>query len=96
MEAVINIDVLRRSDVDVTFASVASALQVDAIWGLRLVADALVSHCARSVFNLVSLHGGMSGSANLRDCEALEGLVRKHMLEGYCKFAISYLRSLVY
>ncbi|KAK1258760.1 hypothetical protein QJS04_geneDACA020225 [Acorus gramineus] len=82
MEVVINIDVLRISGANVTFAPVASALQVDTVWGLRFVADALVSDCVRSVFDLISLHGGMPGSANLRDCEALGGLVRKHMSKG--------------
>ncbi|KAK1277452.1 hypothetical protein QJS04_geneDACA016873 [Acorus gramineus] len=74
MEAVITIDVLRRSGADVT---VASGLQVDASWGLRLVADVLVSDCVGSAFDLVSLSAGVPGSANLRDCEALEGLVRE-------------------
>ncbi|KAK1260210.1 hypothetical protein QJS04_geneDACA019506 [Acorus gramineus] len=53
MEAVININVLRRFGVDITFAS---TLLVDATWGLRFVADALVFDCARSVSDLVSLH----------------------------------------
>ncbi|KAK1269527.1 hypothetical protein QJS04_geneDACA008207 [Acorus gramineus] len=82
MEAVITIDVLRRSGADVTVASVASGLQVDASWGLRLVADVLVSDCVGSAFDLVSLSAGVPGSANLRDCEALEGLVRKIVSEG--------------
>ncbi|KAK1302568.1 hypothetical protein QJS10_CPB12g01113 [Acorus calamus] len=82
MEAVITIDVLRRSGADVTVASVSSGLQVDASWGLRLVADVLVSDCVGSAFDLVSLSAGVPGSANLRDCEALEGLVRKIVSEG--------------
>ncbi|KAK1325195.1 hypothetical protein QJS10_CPA01g02130 [Acorus calamus] len=84
MEAVITIDILRRSGADVTVASVSSGLQVDASWGLRLVADVLVSDCAGSTFDL----GGMPGSTNLRDCEALESLVRKHVSEGRVYAAI--------
>lgn len=55
MEAVIIIDVLRRSGADVTVASVEKDLRVDACWGVKLVADALVADCAGSAFDLISL-----------------------------------------
>ncbi|RWV98902.1 hypothetical protein GW17_00038220, partial [Ensete ventricosum] len=43
MEAVITIDVLRRAGADVTVASTEKELCVDACWGVKLVADALVA-----------------------------------------------------
>lgn len=55
MEAVIVIDVLRRAGADVTVASVEKALRIDASWGLKLVADALISDCAGNTFDLISL-----------------------------------------
>ncbi|OAY85855.1 Protein DJ- B [Ananas comosus] len=82
MEAVIIIDVLRRSGADVTVASVEKDLRVDACWGVKLVADALVADCAGSAFDLISLPGGMPGAANLRDCGVLESMVKKHAEKG--------------
>lgn len=55
MEAVITIDVLRRAGADVTVASAEKDLRVEACWGIKIVADALVSDCAGSSFDLISL-----------------------------------------
>ncbi|KAF7822644.1 protein DJ-1-like protein B-like [Senna tora] len=82
MEAVITIDVLRRSGADVTVASSEKQLRVDALHGVRIVADASVSDVADSVFDLIALPGGVPGVDNLRDCGALESLVKKHVADG--------------
>ncbi|KAJ0989354.1 hypothetical protein J5N97_007710 [Dioscorea zingiberensis] len=82
MEAVITIDVLRRAGADVVVASVGGGLRVDACWGVKLVADALVSDCKDHSFDLISLPGGMPGSANFRDCGVLESVVKKHVENG--------------
>ncbi|GAY64261.1 hypothetical protein CUMW_232150, partial [Citrus unshiu] len=55
IEAVITIDVLRRSGADVTVASVEKQLRVDACHGVKIVADALVSDCRDAVFDLIAL-----------------------------------------
>lgn len=55
MEAVITIDVLRRSGADVTVGSVEKQLRVDACHGVKIVADALVSDCRDTVFDLIAL-----------------------------------------
>jgi protein deglycase len=55
IEAVVTIDVLRRAGADVTVASVGKDKQVDASWGVKLVADALIKDCAGSTFDLISL-----------------------------------------
>lgn len=55
MEAVIVIDILRRAGADVTVGSVEKQLRVDACHGVKIVADALVSDCAETVFDLISL-----------------------------------------
>lgn len=77
LEAVITIDVLRRAGADVTVASVENQLHVDACHGVKIVADALISDCADSAFDLVSLPGGMPGAATFKDCKPLESIVRK-------------------
>lgn len=55
LEAVVTIDVLRRAGADVTVASVEKQLRVDAGHGVKIVADALISDCADTVFDLISL-----------------------------------------
>ncbi|GAB4849401.1 Protein DJ-1 B [Ancistrocladus abbreviatus] len=77
MEAVITIDVLRRAGADVTVASVEKELRVDACHGVKIVADALINDCAESVFDLISLPGGMPGAATLRDCRVLQSMMTK-------------------
>ncbi|XP_027341358.1 protein DJ-1 homolog B isoform X1 [Abrus precatorius] len=82
MEAVITVDVLRRSGADVTVASASSNLSVEALHGVKILADASVSDVADSAFDLVALPGGVPGVENLRDCKVLEGLVKKHVEDG--------------
>ena len=55
MEAVITVDVLRRSGSDVTVASAGNHLTVQALHGVKIVADAVVSDVADTVFDLVAL-----------------------------------------
>ncbi|GAY68923.1 hypothetical protein CUMW_267950 [Citrus unshiu] len=73
IEAVIMIDVLRRSGADVTVASVEKQLRVDACHGVKIVADALVSDCHDAVFDLIALPGGMP---------VLETIVKKQASAG--------------
>ena len=54
----ITIDVLRRAGADVTVASAEKDLRVDACWGVKLVADALVADVATASFDLISLPVG--------------------------------------
>ncbi|XP_047975461.1 protein DJ-1 homolog C isoform X2 [Salvia hispanica] len=77
MEAVIMIDVLRRSGAHVTVASVEEQLEVEAAGGTRLLADAFISACSDQTFDLVALPGGMPGSARLRDCQLLRDITTK-------------------
>ncbi|TKY49157.1 DJ-1-like B [Spatholobus suberectus] len=82
MEAVITVDVLRRSGADVTVAAASANLSVQALHGVKILADASVSDVADTAFDLVALPGGIPGVENLRDCKVLEGLVKKHVEDG--------------
>ncbi|XP_073134276.1 protein DJ-1 homolog A-like [Henckelia pumila] len=82
LEAVVMIDVLRRAGADVTVASVEKQLLVDACHGVKIVADALISDCHDTAFDLISLPGGMPGAATLRDSKTLKSLVEKQSEEG--------------
>lgn len=55
IEAVVTIDVLRRAGADVAVASVEKQLRVEACHGVKIVADALLSDCSYSAFDLISL-----------------------------------------
>lgn len=88
MEAVITIDVLRRAGADVTVASVEKELRVDACHGVKIVADSLVSDCVDTVFDLISLPGGIPGASNLKDNNVLESIVKKQASEGRLYAAI--------
>ncbi|KAL5565205.1 hypothetical protein UlMin_028369 [Ulmus minor] len=88
IEAVITIDVLRRAGADVTVASVENKLRVEACHGVKIVADALISDCSQTVFDLISLPGGMPGATNLKNCGVLESLVKKQAADGRLYAAI--------
>ena len=55
MEAVITIDVLRRSGANVTVASAGNHIRVEALHGVKIIADSAVSDVADSVFDLIAL-----------------------------------------
>ncbi|KAH9722958.1 protein DJ-1 [Citrus sinensis] len=80
IEAVITIDVLRRSGADVVVASVEKQLRVDACHGVKIVADALVSNCRDAC--------GMPGATNLKESEVLESIVKKQASDGRLYAAI--------
>ncbi|PRQ31059.1 putative protein deglycase DJ-1, class I glutamine amidotransferase [Rosa chinensis] len=82
MEAVISVDVLRRAGADVTMASVEKQLRVEACHGVKIIADALISDCGQSSFDLITLPGGMAGAPNLKNSEVLESLVKKQAADG--------------
>ncbi|KAG8364872.1 hypothetical protein BUALT_Bualt18G0043600 [Buddleja alternifolia] len=82
LEAVVTIDILRRAGADVTVASVEKQLRVDACHGVKLVADALISDCADTAFDLISLTGGMPGAAIFKDCKTLESIAKKQAADG--------------
>ncbi|OMO92414.1 ThiJ/PfpI [Corchorus olitorius] len=83
MEAVITIDVLRRSGADVTVASVEKELRVDACHGVKIDADALIADCTKdTVFDLIALPGGMPGATNLKNCGVLETVAKKQAEDG--------------
>lgn len=56
MEAVITIDVLRRSGADVTVASVEKEkICVDACWGVKIIADSFIFDASDERFDLIAL-----------------------------------------
>ena len=76
LEAVTIIDVLRRAEAEVTVASVGD-IQITAGRGVKLVADAVISDCVGSVYDLIVLPGGMPGAEHLRDSSQLVDMLKE-------------------
>jgi len=49
------IDILRRAGAEVIVASVENQLQIEVMYGIKIVADALISDCVDTEFDLISL-----------------------------------------
>ncbi|MDH4238698.1 MAG: DJ-1/PfpI family protein [Phycisphaerae bacterium] len=81
LEAVTIIDVLRRAKADVTVASVG-AIQITASRGVKLVADAVISDCVGSVYDLIVLPGGMPGAEHLRDSSQFIDMLKEQAESG--------------
>ena len=95
IEAACIIDVLRRAGASVTVASV-DKLQVVAAHGVKLVADKLISDCAKSVYELIALPGGMPGAERLRDSKELELILKRQQREGRLYAAICASPAVVF
>jgi len=87
LEAVTIIDVLRRAEADVTVASVGD-IQITASRGVKLVADAVISDCTGSVYDLIVLPGGMPGAEYLRDSSRLIDMLKEQAASGRLYAAI--------
>ncbi len=87
LEAVTIIDVLRRAEAEVTVASVG-AKQVTASRGVNLVADAVISDCVGTVYDLIVLPGGMPGAEHLRDSSELTEMLKDQAASGRLYAAI--------
>ncbi|MCK5000051.1 MAG: DJ-1/PfpI family protein [Anaerohalosphaera sp.] len=81
IEASCIIDVLRRANADVTVASVGS-MTISASRGLMITADALISDCVNTEYDLIALPGGMPGAEHLRDCTQLIEMIRNQKAAG--------------
>ncbi len=55
MEAMIMIDVLRLLPCEITVAFVGKELFVDAAYGIKIHANAFISNCTNTVFDLIAV-----------------------------------------
>jgi protein deglycase len=76
LEALAVVDVFRRAGVEVDLAGI-SDLEVVSSHGVRIYADKLISECLDISYDLVVLPGGIPGSENLRDSDALITILKK-------------------
>ena len=75
IEAVTNIDVLRRAGLDVLTAGIGSR-KIEGDHGIKVEADTEISEVAADELSAVVLPGGMPGAANLRDSGRLLKIIR--------------------
>ncbi|OPY76106.1 MAG: Chaperone protein YajL [Syntrophorhabdus sp. PtaU1.Bin058] len=87
LETVAIVDVLRRTDARVVFASVDGP-QVTGSKGVKLVTDCLLSQCLDRTYDLIVLPGGMPGAEHLRDAEGLTAMLQRQRDEGRLYAAI--------
>jgi protein deglycase len=65
LETVTIVNVLRRAEVEVTVASIADGLTIEASRGVKLLADAAFADVAGRDFDLIALPGGEAGARAL-------------------------------
>ena len=81
IEAVTNIDVLRRASIEVVTISLNS-LDVKGDHGIPIIADQRIDQIEIDDFDAIVLPGGMPGAGNLRDNQKILDFVRKINEEG--------------
>ncbi|KAK3424470.1 hypothetical protein EUGRSUZ_F01222 [Eucalyptus grandis] len=77
MEAVIVIDVLRRSKANVVVASVEDKVEIEASRKVKLVADMLLDEASKLSYDLIVLPGGLGGAQAFAKCDKLVNLLKK-------------------
>lgn len=91
IEALTPVDVLRRAGVDVKTASITENRTVTGAHGIEVVADLTVSEAEvlyDSGVKMVILPGGMPGSKNLDESEAVDRIVKRAADDGVVLAAI--------
>lgn len=76
IEAVTNIDVLRRAGLDVMTAGLGSR-EIKGDHGIKIEADTEISEVSSDDLSAVVLPGGMPGAANLRDSAELLKIIKE-------------------
>jgi len=76
IEAVTNIDVLRRAGLDVLTAGIGSS-EIEGNHGIKIETDTEISKVDAGDLSAVVLPGGMPGAANLRDSAELLKIIKE-------------------
>jgi len=87
LEAVTVIDLLRRADIEVTTAALATN-PVKGSHGIALVADATLDSLADREFDVIALPGGMPGARHLAEDARVQGLLKRMAQQGKITAAI--------
>ena len=82
IEALTMTDVLRRAGVEVVTVSINKTAEVTMSHGVRIICDTTVTEADVNDADMLLLPGGMPGSTNLNDCEAVRTAVLRHYEQG--------------
>jgi len=82
IEALATVDILRRAELDVTTVSITDSLTVTGAHNVQVDAETTFKGADFTDADWLILPGGMPGASNLRNCEGLCELLRKHAKEG--------------
>ncbi|CAI0557306.1 unnamed protein product [Linum tenue] len=77
IEVVTIVDILRRANVEVLFASVEKSVQILGSQSTRIVADKFIGDAARFDYDLIVLPGGRAGSDRLQKSKVLKKLLQE-------------------
>ncbi len=77
MEAVIAVDVLRRSGAEVCVASImGDRMNIQASRGVQIEADRIFAECLDVPWDMIVLSGGVPGAKHMQQCDALINLIQ--------------------
>ncbi|QPK81655.1 DJ-1/PfpI family protein [Schaalia sp. ZJ405] len=77
VEALAVVDVLYRAGIRSDLIAVGDQLEIESSHGIRLICERLLSDTDLSDYSLVFLPGGLPGTLNLGDCDAVTAEVRR-------------------
>ena len=75
IEALAFADILRRADIDTKLVSVTDNNIVEGSHGIKVVADICASEIDKEILTAVVLPGGLPGTYNLRDSDAVKNIL---------------------
>lgn len=82
IEALAPLDIIRRAGLDITTVSITEERTVYSAHGVGVLADALLKETDLSDADMLVLPGGLPGSVNLDECEALRQAIVCHHAQG--------------
>lgn len=77
IEALTVVDVLRRAGIQTSMVSIMDREVVTGRTGIPVITDVMMDDQVLDDADILVLPGGMPGTTNLRDCKALEELLKK-------------------
>lgn len=82
VEALATVDVLRRCGIEVQTVSISYSEEVTGAHGIIVKADKVLAYSMLQDADFLILPGGLPGATNLRDCEALQEVLKQHAAKG--------------
>lgn len=82
VEALATVDVLRRCGIEVQTVSISYSEEVTGAHGIIVKADKVLDYSMLQDADFLILPGGLPGATNLRDCEALQEVLKRHAAKG--------------